>query len=215
MDVLRREHIENVSTWDVPYMGDMPPAPVMETIEPATPEPQQPLTVGRLEELEAEARREGYDAGFKEGLAAAKVEGDKVRSELTDLLRSISRPLTAMDERVETELARMAMMVARQIILSELTTSPDLVVEAVQNAVRMLPSWTGRLRVFLHPDDVNLLKTLEVTEKEWDLLADPKLQRGDCVLETVTSRLDARTETRIAAVVGRVLGADAEENHSA
>ncbi|MES1153475.1 MAG: FliH/SctL family protein [Rhodanobacter sp.] len=41
------------------------------------------------------------------------------------------------------------------------------------------------------------------------MLADPALSRGDCRLESERSRLDARVETRLAAMIDAVLGDDA------
>jgi flagellar assembly protein FliH len=103
------------------------------------------------------------------------------------------------------------MTVARQVLSHELRTSPDLVVEAVRQAVLALPAASGSLRVRLHAEDLSLLRTLGMAEENWQLVADPTLQRGDCMLETERSRLDARLETRLAAVVDAVLGAEAED----
>jgi len=56
-----------------------------------------------------------------------------------------------------------------------------------------------------------LLRSLDMVESHWQLMPDSSLQRGDCLLESERSRLDARVETRLAAVVDAVLGAEAED----
>jgi flagellar assembly protein FliH len=144
-------------------------------------------------------------------MAAARDLINSRMARLDALLESAARPLHAMDELVELELARLAMTVARQVLSHELRTSPDLVVEAVRQAVLALPAASGSLRVRLHAEDLSLLRTLGMAEENWQLVADPTLQRGDCMLETERSRLDARLETRLAAVVDAVLGAEAED----
>lgn len=171
---------------------------------------QQP-TVRELEALEQQAREEGYAAGHAQGMAEARDVLQQHMQKLDALLESAARPLRSMDELVELELTRLAMTVARQVIAHELRTSPDLVVEAVRQAALALPSATGNLRVRLHPDDLALLRSLDMAESHWQLLPDNGLQRGDCLLESERSRLDARTETRLAAVVDAVLGAEADE----
>jgi flagellar assembly protein FliH len=80
----------------------------------------------------------------------------------------------------------------------------------VREAATALPAATRELRVHVHPDDLALLRDLGAVESHWQLLADPALARGDCRLESERSRLDARVDARLAAVVDAVLGDDAE-----
>jgi flagellar assembly protein FliH len=65
--------------------------------------------------------------------------------------------------------------------------------------------------VWVNPHDMDLLRELAVEEPHWRFGADPKLQRGDCVLDSTRSRLDARVSTRLAAVIDAVLGDDLDE----
>lgn len=198
------DSLASFERWVPPEMGEpaAPPAPAEPVLQP---------TVRDLEALEQQARDEGYAAGHAEGLAAARGLMEARLAQLDALLDSAARPLQAMDERVELELARLAMTVARQVLSHELRSSPDLVVEAVRQAALALPAASGSLRVRLHADDLALLRQLGAAEEHWQLLADPTLQRGDCLLESERSRLDARVETRLAAVVDAVLGAEADD----
>jgi flagellar assembly protein FliH len=91
-----------------------------------------------------------------------------------------------------------------------LKAAPELVVHAIRQAAAALPSATRELRVRLHPADLALMRELEAAETHWQLVADPALARGDCRLESEKSRLDARVETRLAALVDAVLGDDVD-----
>jgi flagellar assembly protein FliH len=170
-----------------------------------------PPTVSELEALERQARDEGYAAGRAEGLADAARERRVVVARLESLLESAARPLASLDDATEQELARLAVVIARRVLAHELTTSPELIVQAVQQAARALPSATRELRVRVHPDDLVLLREHAVAEAHWQLLPDPALARGDCLLESERSRLDARVDTRLAAVVDAVLGMDEDD----
>lgn len=203
--VMNRDQLLAFERWLPPEVGE----PVVQ--EPAPVEPVQQPTVRELEALEQQARDEGYAAGLAQGMAEAHSVLQERMERLDALLDSAARPLRGMDDLVELELARLAMTVARQVLAHELRTTPDLVVEAVRQAALALPSATGNLRVRLHPDDLALLRSLDMAESHWQLLPDNGLQRGDCMLESERSRLDARVETRLAAVVDAVLGADADE----
>lgn len=203
--VMNRDDWKAFERWLPPEVGETA-AP-----EPAPVETVQQPTVRDLEALEEQAREEGYAAGHAQGMAEARDVLQERMQRLDALLESAARPLRSMDELVELELARLAMTVARQVLAHELRTAPDLVVEAVRQAALALPSATGNLSVRLHPDDLALLRSLDMVESHWQLLPDNSLQRGDCLLESERSRLDARVETRLAAVVDAVLGAEAEE----
>jgi flagellar assembly protein FliH len=207
--ILARELLQDFTLWAPPHVGEPPPAPPPE--EEAPPRP----TVFELEELERQAREEGFVTGLAEGRAKAAEELREHRVRLEALFESVARPLQMLDDVTEQELARLAMVAARRVLAHELRISPSLVVQAVREAAVALPSAERDLRVRLHPDDITLMRELDAVEPHWLLQPDPALERGDCLLESGRSRLDARVETRLAAVIDAVLGIDSDQNDDA
>lgn len=205
MSVLTREDLPELQRWNPPQVGDAFGTPAGE----ASGRP----TVRDLEALEEQAREEGYAAGRAEGLASAQQQLRANMARLDALYASAALPLQALDVAVEQELAQLALVVARRVIAHELTASPERVVQAVRQAAAALPSATRELRVRLHPDDLALLRELDMVETHWQLLADPSISRGGCRLESERSRLDARLETRLAAMVDAVLGDDRRDDN--
>ncbi|BFI97078.1 MAG: flagellar assembly protein FliH [Rhodanobacter sp.] len=193
--------------WEMPNVGDDPEA-VPQAANDLPPLP----TVRDLEALEQQARDEGRAAGLAEGRALAQQELLQRLAQFDALCEAAARPLQAMDEHVVHELAQLAMVVAGRVVAHELKLSPELIARAVREAAGALPANTRELRVHLHPQDLALLQSLGQVEKHWQLQADPALVRGDCVLESEHSRLDARVETRLAAMADAVLG-EAGETH--
>lgn len=206
--ILSREKLGGFQRWELPDMGE---AKAPELVAEAASMP----TVADLEGLEREAREAGHAAGLAEGRAAARAELDERLARLDNILRAAARPLDKLDDAAEQELARLALVIARQVIGHELKTSPALIARTVQQAALALPAATRALRVYLHADDLALLRELDAVESHWQLLPDPSLQRGDCRLESESSRLDARVETRLAAIAEAVFGDDAEEDPEA
>ena len=199
-----RDTFAGAERWELPQVHDAARS------EPVNDLPVPP-TVADLEALERQARDEGYAAGRAEGIADAAREQRAVVARLESLLESAARPLAALDDATEQELARLAVVIARRVLAHELSTAPELIVQTVQQAARALPSATRELRVRVHPDDLAVLREHAVAEEHWQLLPDPALARGDCLLESERSRLDARVETRLAAVVDAVLGLDEDD----
>lgn len=183
--------------WELPNVG--------QPITPKAVTPAQP-TVRDLAALEALAREEGFASGRADGLAAAQQELQQRMAQLDALYEAAARPLQVLDEQTGQELTRLAMVVARRVIVRELHLAPELIVQAVRQAASALPAATRELRVHLHPADLALLRESGAAESHWQLHADPTLERGDCQLESERSRLDARVATRLAAVIDAVLG---------
>jgi flagellar assembly protein FliH len=204
--VLSREKISIFDRWEPPSVGA---APVAEPdLQPAAPPGP---TLLELEDIERQAREEGYAAGLAEGRAAAKSELDERLARLDAICTAAARPLTSFDDATERELALLATVIAQRVVGRELQLDPSLIELAVREAAAALPSATRELRVWVNPADLDLLHQLGATEPHWRFAANPALGRGDCMLESERSRLDARVSTRLAAVVDAVLGDDLDD----
>ena len=184
--------------WEPPDVGDpAPPPPAADIAQP---------TVRDLETIQQQAHDEGRAAGLAEGRAIAQQELKECAARLESVYAAAAHPLLALDEQAAGELTQLAMIVARRVVASELHLMPELVAKAVREAAKALPAATREIRVYLHPDDLALVRAMEIAERDWQLVADPNLDRGDCRIESERSRLDARVATRLAAVVDAVLG---------
>jgi flagellar assembly protein FliH len=188
-----------IRRWELPNVGISPNAHAAANAAAAP-------TVRDLAALEAQAHDEGYAAGRAEGLAAAQQQVREHLGQLDALFAAAARPIRDLDAQTEQQLAELATIVARRVIASELQLAPALILRAVQQAAAALPAAARELRVHVHPDDLALLQDAPTTDSHWQCVADPTLARGDCQLESTRSRLDARVETRLAAVIDAVLG---------
>ncbi|GLQ47379.1 hypothetical protein GCM10007862_24300 [Dyella lipolytica] len=204
VSVLSRDKIAVFDRWEPPSVGDS-------SSVKSSPEPAPGPTVFELEEIQRQAREEGYAAGVAEGRAAAKQQLDERLVRLETICSAAARPLNSFDDATERELALLATVIAQRVVGRELLLDPSLIESAVREAAGALPSATRELRIWVHPSDMDLLRELGAAEPHWRFGANPALSRGDCVLESEHSRLDARVSTRLAAVVDAVLGDDLDD----
>lgn len=162
------------------------------------------------EALKAGAHAEGYKKGYAEGEAAGREEGRKSFDE------QAAPPLVAFGKienlygdlwRVnEAALIKLTIHVAEKVIFRELSTSPDLILEAFKSALDQLDR--QHQAVFrLHPDDKTLLESVrgEALQNVTGLMKisfeeDAGLSRGDLVMETDSGRLDGTLKRRMEAV---------------
>lgn len=158
------------------------------------------MTASRIEKLEQSAREEGYEIGYREGLAAGEHEIAQRVERLEGLLATLSRPLEGVDESVEEELLTVATTLATQLVRRQLQAQPDEIIPVIREAVAALPHNSHSIEVRLHPDDAELARSVLSVESgsaNWVLQADPELVRGDCRVVSDLSEVDARLETRL------------------
>jgi flagellar assembly protein FliH len=170
-----------------------------------------PVTAGVLADLQAEAYREAFQQGLQEGKAAGHEEVRAQVERLDQLLTDLARPLTDVDENVQQELVSLAMALARQIVRRELRQDPTQIIGIVREALGQLPVAARDVRVQLHPEDAAIVREhLAPVENEraWALVEDPMMMRGGCQVVSASSRIDARLEKRLGALLSELMGSE-------
>jgi flagellar assembly protein FliH len=168
-------------------------------------------TVSGLADLQEEAYKEAFDQGLAEGRKAGQVEVRAQVDKLAAMFHDLAKPFEVLDAEVERELLTLAMALARQIVRRELKTDPTQIIGIVRDAIAALPVTAREVRVHVHPEDAAVVREhLAPTESEraWTLVEDPVMARGGCQITTTTSRIDARLETRLAAILSELMGTE-------
>jgi len=177
----------------------------------SAPAARKMATVGGLVDLQAEAHMEAFDQGLAEGREAGRAEVRAQVERLSGMFYDLARPFEVMDNEVERELLTLAMALARQIVRRELKTDPTQIIGIIREAIAALPVAAREVRVHLHPEDAAVVREhLAPTENEraWTIVEDPVMARGGCQINTTTSRIDARLETRLGAILSELLGTE-------
>jgi flagellar assembly protein FliH len=195
--IIRSEELSDCQTWLVP---EVKREGVRQT---------KPVTARQLEEIQNQARREGFQQGLQEGRDAGLKELRERVQVLEKIAYSLDKPFEQLDETVEQQLAQLAMLVARQLVRRELKTEPEQVIAVVREALAALPVAVRNVRLALHPDDAALIRdVMSVGEgqQQLQLVEDPVQTRGGCRVFTDTSQIDASVEARLNALIAHVMG---------
>lgn len=200
--ILTREKIGHAQRWELP---DVTPADARREAEEAA----RP-TVRELEDMAEQARQEGYARGLREGREAAREEMASATARLAGLCDALARPLDEVDEQVESELAQLAVLIARRVVGHALRTQPEQLVPRVRELIGHLPAASRQVIIHVHPDEMRLLREHlpEADDRGWRIEEAADLQPGDCRIDTEHSRIDGRVQTRLDAVVGAILDED-------
>ena len=197
--IIPKEDLEGIENWSLPEVH------MAGRSEPAT----RPLTARQIEELQQQAREEGFQQGRREGLEAGKKEIRTRVHELDTLMQTLAKPLEQLDARIEEELVQLALAVAKQLVRREIKTDPGQVLAVVREAMAALPLAARNVRLHLHAEDATLVRemlALSDSERGWKIIEDPVLSRGGCKISSDTSQIDASVERRLHTVIASVLG---------
>jgi len=141
----------------------------------------------------AEGHAAGYSSGYAEGQSLARMEGAR----LVELTTKLDSAMTQFDQQVAKDLLELALDVARQVIRQALAVKPELLLEAVRELLSQMPY--VHVTIQLHPEDASLVRSYlgdQLSHAGHRIHEDKRLARGDCLLESGGSLLDATMATR-------------------
>ena len=168
-------------------------------------------TGGKLEELQQQAYREGFDRGHREGQDAGRQAMAEQAGKFEQLMGTLTRPFEELDQNVEKELLALVFAIVRQLVGSEIRAKPEWILTIVREAMAALPSASRNLNVYLHPDDAQLVhEQLPVSdsEKQWRIVEDLSVARGGCRVVTETSQVDATLDARLNNIIAALVAGE-------
>lgn len=184
----------SISRWETPHLS-----------EQAKPKIEEE----DLGKVRQRAVDQGFEEGYKQGLARAEAELNKKSAAIEKILASITHPFAELDQQVLELLVQITGKIARSLVKRELRTEPETIMALIRDTVVVLNSTTEKIRVHLHPDDARVIHNLTRTATEhsrWDILDDPLVARGDCKVSSLDSVVVGDLQTRIHAIITHCLG---------
>ena len=181
--------------------------------KPASPE----LSAEEIREIREQAQREGHKAGYAvglaegaaAGLAQAEAAGREEALRLATTLENLEKCITELNQAVADDLLALSMEIARQLVRQTVAAKPDVVLGVIREALEQLPLLHAAVR--LNPEDASLVRLRagdQLAHAGHRIHEDPKLKRGDVIIEAGGSHLDASLASRWRRVV-QALGQDA------
>ena len=218
------EHANIVSAAELTAAYQRWEAPKMVSVTDVEEDGLKLLTVEDIEALQKGAQEDGYKEGFelgrtagnKAGLAAGQQQINQQLSYLQQIMTTLNTPLLDLDQQIESDLIHLVQTMTRQLMRRELKAEPELVIGAVRAAMAVLPINDRKLKIFLHPQDVALVKKGLSLEDDggWHWIEDPLITRGGVRLETVDTTVDATVEARLTSVINKLLGEERSSDRS-
>jgi flagellar assembly protein FliH len=150
-------------------------------------------TANDVERIHRDAHKQGYDAGYEEGTARARMEALRLHT----LVEQLDSALGQFDQQVAEELLGLSLEVARQVVRQTIASRPAVILDVVREALTQLPH--QHAAIYLHPEDASLVRSYlgdQLTHLGHRIFEEASLARGGLRMEAGGSHLDAGVETR-------------------
>ncbi|MBB3046365.1 flagellar assembly protein FliH [Litorivivens lipolytica] len=182
--------------------GWTPPSVASATAATSQAENEEQQILALIEE----ARQEGLEMGRAEGLR----EYQQKIAEVQQLIQALASPLDALDELVEQQLAQLALGIGQQLAQHRLEHHPDDIVAVVKAGLELLPVSAEPARIKVHHADAAILREADTVDHRIEIIEDPAVARGGCLLLAGSSTIDRSVAARLKQVVNKVLGEGAD-----
>ncbi len=170
-----------------------PKAPAQVFVEPELIAPAVDLA-----SLEKTAYENGFRQGEKAGMEIAERKMEAVMKRYTEAIFEVSRLRAGLYGRIEQEVVKLALAVARKIVHREIQVDADIIQTLVRVALSHV-SEKSSVIIHLNPVDYNYVmeRRGELSQSEGrdiSLVADKSVERGGCLIQTDCGDIDARIE---------------------
>jgi flagellar assembly protein FliH len=163
-------------------------------------------TAADVERIHQDAHKQGYDAGYEEGTARARMEAMRLHT----LVEQLDGALGEFDQQVAEELLQLSLEIARQVVRQTIAVRPAVILDVVREALTQLPH--QHAAIYLHPEDASLVRSYlgdQLSHLGHRIFEEAAIARGGLRMEAGGSHLDAGVETRWKRVIEE-MGASSE-----
>lgn len=209
-----REEIAAVAAWSFSAVGgsDEALAPVVKAVV-------APETDHALETALAEVRQQAYTEGFHHGHNAGSQEtrdaleatvrrsAEETAVRMGQLLHGMTDQLIASEQQIARQILELACDIARQVVRQELQVNTRHLRAVIGEALETMVEDGLPATVRMHPEDLALVKGALIEtlgDNAPDLVADPAVSPGGCLIHSPSSTVDATIEKRWARAIGNL-----------
>ncbi len=158
------------------------------------------------EQARSEGHQAGYAAGQAEGLAAGQAQAEAMGREealrLAQTLEKLEQCIAELNQAVAQDLLALSIEIARRVVRQAVAVKPEVLLGVIREALEQLPLL--HTAIHLNPEDASLARLRagdQLAHAGHRIQEDPKLKRGDVIIEAGGSHLDASLASRWRRVV--------------
>lgn len=160
-----------------------------------------------LAALEREAFAKGYAQGERAGIEAGGKRAEAMLRRVAQTLTDLSGLRETLIQQTERQMVQLALTIARRIVLREVTLDPELIAAMAHVALKKLGT-ASPATIRLNPEDYTVVAH---DGERWgggqvNVVPDPAIARGGCLVESEFGRIDASIERQFDEMTRALLG---------
>lgn len=166
------------------------------------------------EQAREAGHRDGFEAGYEAGMTLAEVDVNAALNEHRRATERLVRAARSLEEghrqlldadrieldAIEADVIELALSLATELLGRELRATDHPVRDALARAMRFVPERATPVAV-VHPDDAAVAAQVLADDPQWrggvEIVADPGIEPGGCVLEIGECRVDGQFGTAL------------------
>lgn len=164
-----------------------------------------------------DGQQQGLELGMQQGLEEGQQHIDKQVATFVQLADQFSQPLELMNSQVEKQLVEMVLALVKEVVQVEVQTNPQIILDTIKNSVEALPILGHAITLKLNPDDAQIVRSSygekELETRQWTLVIEPSLNRGDVQIEAGESSVNYKMEERVRSVLHSFTRANRLQGH--
>jgi len=154
-------------------------------------------------------RQDGMADGHGEGVLAGRREMQARFAELAGPVEAVLESLRHLQHDYQSalrkEVVELVAKVARQVIRCELALQPVQLLALVDETLAAMPPTTEGVEIHLNPEELERIIELDPARAmRWSLVADPRMELGECRVRAGGHEADAGCRQRLAACLDQV-----------
>ncbi len=159
-----------------------------------------------IDEIKSSAFQQGFSEGEKAGFEAGTKRVDPLINSFNQGLEQLKNIRREIHQKIEKEVAQLALSIAKKIVCHEVKTTEETVVCVAREALSRVEN-TGKIKVKLNPADLQFMQDTKSQLSHFlddveniRFEAEDSIQSGGCLIETDMGDIDARIEKQFQAI---------------
>ena len=156
--------------------------------------------VSRAQEEAENIKKSAFEEGYRLGLEKANADLENFRNEFVHFMNARKDVF----EFIAPDILEISVDIARTIIKKELESDPQVLLNTIIDVLKTISKNESKIVIKVHPHTVQFIKdTLPNITYEYgidtkiNILADPSIDNGGCVLQTNNGIVDASINTQL------------------
>ena len=156
--------------------------------------------VSRAQEESEMIKKSAFEEGYRCGLEKAEADLNNFREKISEFMNAKKEVF----EYISPDILEISVDIAKKIIKKELETDPQIILNIIVDVLKTVSKSEPRVTIRTKPQMVQFIKdTLpNITyqygiESKINVLADPSVSEGGCIVQTNNGIVDASIETQL------------------